>query len=70
MDKNRIIACYSICNNLGIYIVEISEDDVHWRYSNEDKIRKSKLKVNKEGKYVFRTGNTWLDLDDFIKVGV
>jgi hypothetical protein len=65
-----IIACYSICNGLGIYILKIEGDDVYWRYSNEDKVRKSRLKVNKMDNFVFRCGSVWYDLNEFIKVGI
>lgn len=68
--KNEIIAYCSICNNFGIGIVKISDEEVHWKYTNEDKVRKSKLKVNKMDKFVFRCGTVWYSLEDFIRVGI
>ena len=37
---------------------------------DEEILYKSKLKVNKEGESVFRIGNVWYNLNEFIKVNI
>ena len=65
-----MIAYYSVTNILGILILDIKygiDDTIIWRYSNESKIRKSKLKETKEG-IKFRVGRQWFYLSEFTKV--
>ena len=61
-------------SNLGggtIYKIEYGiEDYVIYRWFNEEILYKSKLKVNKEGESVFRIGNVWYNLNEFIKVNI
>ncbi len=66
----------SVCtlNNYGgitIYNIEYGINDyIIYQWFNEDILYKSKLKVNKEGESVFRIGNTWYNLNEFIKVNI
>ena len=54
-----------------IYNIEYGINDyVIYRWFNEEILYKSKLKVNKEGESVFRIGNTWYNLNEFIKVNI
>lgn len=63
-----------VLNNYGgitIYNIEYGiEDYVIYKWFNEEILYKSKLKVNKEGESVFRIGNTWYNLNEFIKVNI
>ena len=54
-----------------IYNIEYGiEDYVIYKWFNEERLYKSKLKVNKEGESVFRIGNIWYNLNEFIKVNI
>ena len=54
-----------------IYNIEYGiEDYIIYQWFNEEILYKSKLKVNKEGESVFRIGNTWYNLNEFIKVNI
>ena len=63
-----------ILNNYGgvtIYNIEYGiEDYIIYRWYNEEILYKSKLKVNKEGESVFRIGNVWYNLNEFIRVNI
>lgn len=54
-----------------IYNIEYGmEDYIIYKWFNEERLYKSKLKVNKDGDYVFRIGNIWYNLNEFIKVNI
>ena len=54
-----------------IYNIEYGiEDYIIYRWYDEERLYKSKLKVNKEGESVFRIGNVWYNLNEFIKVNI
>ena len=54
-----------------IYNIEYGINDyVIYRWFNEEILYKSKLKVNKEGESVFRIGNVWYNLNEFIKINI
>ena len=54
-----------------IYNIEYGiEDYVIYRWFNEEILYKSKLKVNKEGESVFRIGNVWYNLNEFMRVNI
>ena len=54
-----------------IYNIEYGiEDYVIYRWFNEEILYKSKLKVNKEGESVFRIGNIWYNLNEFMRVNI
>lgn len=54
-----------------IYNIEYGiEDYIIYQWFNEERLYKSKLKVNKEGESVFRIGNVWYNLNEFIKVNI
>ena len=54
-----------------IYNIEYGINDyVIYRWFNEEILYKSKLKVNKEGESVFRIGNTWYNLNEFMRVNI
>ena len=62
-------------NNFGgvtIYHIEygITFDSIIYRWYDEEILYKSKLKLNKDGDYVFRIANTWYNLNEFIKVNI
>ena len=63
-----------VLNNYGgvtIYNVEYGiEDYIIYRWYNEEILYKSKLKVNKEGESVFRIGNVWYNLNEFMRVNI
>ena len=63
----------TLSNFGGVTIYNIQygiEDYVIYRWFNEEILYKSKLKVNKEGESVFRIGNVWYNLNEFIKVNI
>ena len=65
------ICTLSNFGGVTIYNIEYGiEDYVIYRWFNEDRLYKSKLKVNKDGDYVFRIGNVWYNLNEFIKVNI
>lgn len=54
-----------------IYNIEYGINDyVIYRWFNEEILYKSKLKVNKEGESVFRIGNVWYNLNEFMRVNI
>ena len=54
-----------------IYNIEYGiEDYVIYQWFNEEILYKSKLKVNKEGESVFRIGNVWYNLNEFMRVNI
>ena len=54
-----------------IYNIEYGINDyIIYQWFDNDRLYKSKLKVNKEGESVFRIGNTWYNLNEFIKVNI
>ena len=63
-----------VLNNYGgvtIYNIEYGiEDYIIYRWYNEEILYKSKLKVNKEGESVFRIGNVWYNLNEFMRVNI
>ena len=65
------ICTLSNFGGVTIYNIEYGiEDYIIYRWYNEEILYKSKLKVNKEGESVFRIGNTWYNLNEFIKVNI
>ena len=65
------ICTLSNFGGVTIYNIEYGINDyVIYRWFNEEILYKSKLKVNKEGESVFRIGNTWYNLNEFIKVNI
>ena len=65
------ICTLSNFGGVTIYNIEYGiEDYVIYRWFNEDRLYKSKLKVNKDGDYVFRIRNVWYNLNEFIKVNI
>ena len=65
------ICTLSNFGGVTIYNIEYGiEDYIIYRWFNEEILYKSKLKVNKEGESVFRIGNTWYNLNEFIKVNI
>ena len=65
------ICTLSNFGGITIYNIEYGiEDYVIYRWFNEEILYKSKLKVNKEGESVFRIGNVWYNLNEFIKVNI
>lgn len=65
------ICTLSNFGGVTIYNIEYGiEDYVIYRWFNEEILYKSKLKVNKEGESVFRIGNIWYNLNEFIKVNI
>ena len=54
-----------------IYNIEYGINDyVIYRWFNEEILYKSKLKVNKEEESVFRIGNVWYNLNEFMRVNI
>ena len=65
------ICTLSNFGGVTIYNIECGINDyVIYRWFNEEILYKSKLKVNKEGESVFRIGNVWYNLNEFIKVNI
>ena len=65
------ICTLSNFGGVTIYNIEYGINDyVIYRWFNEEILYKSKLKVNKEGESVFRIGNVWYNLNEFIKVNI
>ena len=65
------ICTLSNFGGVTIYNIEYGiEDYVIYKWFNEERLYKSKLKVNKEGESVFRIGNIWYNLNEFIKVNI
>lgn len=65
------ICTLSNFGGISIYNIEYGiEDYVIYKWFNEERLYKSKLKVNKEGESVFRIGNVWYNLNEFIRVNI
>ena len=65
------ICTLSNFGGVTIYNIEYCINDyVIYRWFNEEILYKSKLKVNKEGESVFRIGNTWYNLNEFMRVNI
>ena len=65
------ICTLSNFGGVTIYNIEYGINDyVIYRWFNEERLYKSKLKVNKEGESVFRIGNTWYNLNEFMRVNI
>lgn len=65
------ICTLSNFGGVTIYNIEYGmEDYIIYKWFNEEILYKSKLKVNKDGDYVFRIGNVWYNLNEFIKVNI
>ena len=69
--NERVIAVYSLAGDMGIEIFKVLEDEVIWRYSNENQLRSSRLKENytdDEISYSFRIGNSFINLNECMRV--
>ena len=65
------ICTLSNFGGVTIYNIEYGiEDYIIYRWFNEEILYKSKLKVNKEGESVFRIGNVWYNLNEFMRVNI
>ena len=65
------ICTLSNFGGITIYNIEYGiEDYIIYKWFNEERLYKSKLKINKEGESVFRIGNVWYNLNEFIKVNI
>ena len=60
----RPIAVQGLSVGLGIEILQVEEDKVTWRWTNDTETRTSKL--DEAG--MFRTGRVWRKISDFKKV--
>ena len=73
LNNYEPIGVCTLSNFGGVTIYNIEygiEDYVIYRWFNEEILYKSKLKVNKEGESVFRIGNTWYNLNEFMRVNI
>lgn len=65
------ICTLSNFGGVTIYNIEYGINDyVIYKWFNEEILYKSKLKVNKEGESVFRIGNVWYNLNEFMRVNI
>ena len=65
------ICTLSNFGGVTIYNIEYGINDyIIYRWFNEEILYKSKLKVNKEGESVFRIGNVWYNINEYIKVNI
>lgn len=65
------ICTLSNFGGVTIYNIEYGmEDYIIYKWFNEEILYKSKLKTNKDGDYVFRIGNVWYNLNEFIRVNI
>lgn len=65
------ICTLSNFGGITIYNIEYGiEDYIIYKWFNEERLYKSKLKVNKEGESVFRIGNIWYNLNEFMRVNI
>ena len=65
------ICTLSNFGGVTIYNIEYGiEDYIIYRWFDEEILYKSKLKVNKEGESVFRIGNVWYNLNEFMRVNI
>lgn len=61
----RPVAVQGLSNGFGIEILQIDDEKVVWRWSNEKRERTSRLDVTGEA---FRTGRVWRRMADFERV--
>ena len=61
----RPIAVQGLSNGFGIEILQIDDEKVVWRWSNEKRERTSKIDETGEA---FRTGRVWRRMADFERV--
>ena len=69
--NERVIAVYSLAADMGIEIFKVLDDEVIWRYTNENQLRSSRLKENytdDEVSYSFRIGNSFINLNECMRV--
>ena len=69
--NERVIAVYSLAGDMGIEIFKVLDDEVIWRYTNENQLRSSRLKENytdDEVSYSFRIGNSFINLNECMRV--
>lgn len=59
------IAVQELATGFGIEILQVDDEKVVWRWTNEEKERTSKLDATGEA---FRTGRVWRRLSDFERV--
>ena len=65
------ICTLSNFGGVTIYNIEYGINDyIIYQWFNEEILYKSKLKVNKEGESVFRIGNVWYNLNEFMRVNI
>ena len=65
------ICTLSNFGGITIYNIEYGINDyIIYQWFNEEILYKSKLKVNKEGESVFRIGNIWYNLNEFMRVNI
>ena len=73
LNNYEPMGIYTLSNFGGVTIYNIEygiNDYVIYRWFNEEILYKSKLKVNKEGESVFRIGNVWYNLNEFMRVNI
>lgn len=61
----RPMAVQGLSNGFGIEILQIDDEKVVWRWSNEKRERTSRIDETEEA---FRTGRVWRRLADFERV--
>ena len=67
--KLKPIAVWPICVGLGVLVVEMTDERVVWRWSNEKKLHTSKIsKSPKNGKLYIRVNRFRYWLDDAVKI--
>ena len=67
--KLKPIASWSICAGLSVYIVEMSNECVVWRWSNETKLHTSKIsESSKNCKSYIRINRVRYWLDDAMRI--
>ena len=69
--NERVIAVYNLAADMGIEIFKVLDDEIIWKYSNEIQLRSSRLKENYtyDGvSYSFRIGNSYVDLDECMRI--
>ena len=65
------ICTLSNFGGITIYNIEYGINDyIIYQWFNEEILYKSKLKVNKEGESIFRIGNVWYNLNEFMRVNI
>ena len=67
----KTVATYVICNNLSINIIDIEygiEDKILWKWSNSDKLHKTKIYNSRKGRYYFLVDKIRYYLDEFINL--